>query len=122
LFLRNRKQFLRSVDVYVVFWTFYICGRGKKCFRLNHLADPLQYLRGPPGGRGPPVEDLWFSAFIYRCTHTWSLFDTYIQLTHPITPRIVQYSEDITLINNCRMHINLYIPDDVISNTQFDPG
>src|SRR4029434_1918448 len=52
LFLRNRKQFLRSVYVYVVFWTFYIFGRGKKCFRRNHLADPLQYLRGPP------VEDL----------------------------------------------------------------
>ena len=50
------------------------------------------------------------------------MFDTYIQLTHPITPRIVQYSEDITLINNCRMHINPYIPDDVISNTQFDPA
>ena len=48
LFLRNRKQFLRSVYVYVVFWTFYIFGRGKKCFRWNHLADPLQYLRGPP--------------------------------------------------------------------------
>src|SRR4029434_11019283 len=63
-------QFLRSAYVYVVFWTFLIFGRGEKCFRLNHLADPLQYLRGPPGGRGPPVEDLWFSALIYRCTQT----------------------------------------------------
>ena len=48
-YLRNRKQFLRSVYVYVVFWTLYIFGIGKKCFRWNHLADPLQYLRGPPG-------------------------------------------------------------------------
>src|SRR4029434_2078806 len=30
LFLRNRKQFLRSVYVYVVFWTFYSFERGKK--------------------------------------------------------------------------------------------
>ena len=52
LFLRNRKQFLRSVNVYVVFWTFLIFGKGKKCFRWNNLAGPLQYLRGPP------VEDL----------------------------------------------------------------
>src|SRR4029434_5527618 len=51
-------QFLRAAYVYVVFWTFLIFGRGKKCFRRNHLADPLQYLHGPPGGRGPPVEDL----------------------------------------------------------------
>src|SRR4029434_708823 len=31
LFLRNRVQLLRSVYVYVVFWTFFIFGRGKKC-------------------------------------------------------------------------------------------
>ena len=24
----------------------------------KHFATPLQYLCGPPGGRGPPVEDL----------------------------------------------------------------
>src|SRR4029434_7230313 len=61
LFLRNRQQLLRSVYVHVVFWKFLIFGRGKKCFRLNNLADPLQYLREPPGGRGPPVEDLWYT-------------------------------------------------------------
>src|SRR4029434_7784396 len=76
LFLRNRKQFLRSVDVYVVFWTFYICGRGEKCFRLNHLADPLQYLHGPPGGRGPPVEDLWFNEQNNRTLSCPSLTET----------------------------------------------
>src|SRR4029434_495477 len=29
LFLRNRKQLLRSVYVYVAYWTFFIFGRGK---------------------------------------------------------------------------------------------
>src|SRR4029434_1739728 len=29
LFLMNRKQFLRSVYVYVAYWTFFIFGRGK---------------------------------------------------------------------------------------------
>src|SRR4029434_566643 len=54
IILTNRNQFLRSVYVYVGLLDVF-----KKCFRLNNLADPLQYLRGPPGGRGPPVEDPW---------------------------------------------------------------
>src|SRR4029434_7304226 len=55
LFLRNRKQFTFCLCLCSLLDVFQFWKREKEG---NNLADPLQYLHGPPGGRGPPVEDL----------------------------------------------------------------
>ena len=34
-------------------------GYKKMSNQLKNFTTPLQYLHGPPGGHGPPVEDLW---------------------------------------------------------------
>src|SRR4029434_1134744 len=68
LFLRNRKQLLRSVYVHVVFWKFLIFGRGKKCKNASDeiiWRTPCSTSADPLGVADPRLKTSVLSTMVY---------------------------------------------------------
>src|SRR4029434_2359330 len=83
LFLRNRKQLLRSVYVHVVFWKFLIFGRGKKCKNASDeiiWRTPCSTSADPLGVADPRLKT---SALTHTCSNTHVLLHTHA-LTHTL--------------------------------------
>ena len=55
------------------------------------MADPLQYLRGPPGGRGPPVEDLCSTGTTTNCDCLSNSLEEEFKVTR--AREVVQYRD-----------------------------
>src|SRR4029434_11062436 len=95
LFLTNRKQFLRSVYVYVVFWTLYIFGRGKNASDEIIWRTPCSTSADPLGVADPrlktsalkdyrPVATLAFPPILNRHIPLgkWEVFESFESLPH----------------------------------------